>query len=81
MSFKDTDTRKSLPEFDARKLMEIAIAEMKKSVSEAREDKVPPAVGAVIWFPKENGTRQRIEVNCEKAIMANSLCSNENWAI
>ena len=53
MSFKDTDTRKSLPEFDARKLMEIAIAEMKKSVSEAREDKVPPAVGAVIWFPKE----------------------------
>lgn len=53
MSFKDTDTRKSLPEFDARKLMEIAIAEMKKSVSEAREDKVPPAVGAVIWFPRE----------------------------
>ena len=32
--------------------MEIAIAEMKKSISEARDDKVPPAVGAVIWFPK-----------------------------
>jgi ATP-dependent DNA helicase RecG len=53
MSVKDPDTRKSLKEFDARKLMEIAIEEMNKSVSEPRDDKVPPAVGAVIWFPEE----------------------------
>ena len=33
--------------------MEISIEEMKKSIPEVRGDKVPPAVGAVIWFPKE----------------------------
>lgn len=38
--------------FDARKYMELAIEEMKKSRNEPRPDgKVPPKVGAVIVFP------------------------------
>ena len=41
--------------FDARKLMEIAVQVMKKSIPEDRGDnKIPPAVGAVIWIPDEN---------------------------
>src|SRR5689334_22864526 len=36
--------------FDKRKLMEMAVEEMKKSISEARPaDDVPPKVGAVFW--------------------------------
>jgi ATP-dependent DNA helicase RecG len=50
MSFKDTETRKSLKEFDARKLMEIAVETMKSSRNEPRDDgKISPSVGAVIW--------------------------------
>ena len=44
----------TLKAFDARKLMEIAVEVMKESIPEDRGDaKVPPAVGAVIWFPDE----------------------------
>lgn len=52
MTFQKRDSLPSLPSFDARRLMEIAIEEMHKSVPEKRDDsKVPPKVGAVIWFP------------------------------
>ena len=45
---------KRLKAFDARKLMEIAIEVMRESIPEERDDiKVPPAVGAVVWFPAE----------------------------
>jgi ATP-dependent DNA helicase RecG len=38
--------------FDPRKLMQLAVEVMKKSVGEPRpEDDVPPKVGAVLWKP------------------------------
>lgn len=53
MSFQKNDHRPSLPEFDARRLMEIAIEAMKGSRNEPRDDgKISPAVGAVIWDKK-----------------------------
>ena len=53
MSFKHGETRKSLPKFDARRLMEIAVEAMKGSRNESRDDgKISPAVGAVIWDEK-----------------------------
>ncbi len=45
-------TELRLKKFDARKLCELAVLVMKSSVSEQRDDnKVTPAVGAVIYFP------------------------------
>lgn len=45
-------TELQLKKFDARKLCELAVLVMKSSVSEQRDDnKVTPAVGAVIYFP------------------------------
>ena len=38
-------------DFDAQKYMEMAIEEMKKSVSEPRDDKVSPKVGAILIKP------------------------------
>ena len=53
MSFQSNDNRPSLPEFDARRLMEIAVEAMKGSRNEPRDDgKISPAVGAVIWDEK-----------------------------
>ena len=41
--------------FNKRMLMELAVAEMKKSISEVRAaDDVPPKVGAVLWRPDQN---------------------------
>lgn len=48
----DTNKAYKLKDFDARKLMEVSIDVMKLSIPEDRGDKVPPAVGAVIWFPE-----------------------------
>ncbi len=54
-SHDSSGSRKKLSRFDARALMQIAIDEMHKSVAEPRDDgKVPPKVGAVIWFPDDN---------------------------
>ena len=45
-------TEFQLKKFDARKLCELAVLVMKSSVGERRDDnKVTPAVGAVIYFP------------------------------
>lgn len=44
--------KKTIPNFNARAYMELAIAEMNKSKNEPRPDgKVPPKVGAIIVFP------------------------------
>ena len=44
--------KKTIPTFNARAYMELAIAEMNKSKNEPRPDgKVPPKVGAIIVFP------------------------------
>ena len=53
-------TSKAKPKFDARKLMELAIDVMRKSVNEPRDDgKVSPKVGAVLY--KADGT---VETAC-----------------
>ena len=53
MSFQTNDNRPSLPGFDARRLMEIAVEAMKGSRNEPRDDgKISPLVGAVIWDEK-----------------------------
>ena len=49
--------------FDPRKLMQLAVDVMKKSVSEPRpDDDVPPKVGAVLWKPdSEDGMFGTVE--------------------
>jgi ATP-dependent DNA helicase RecG len=43
--------------FDARKMMDLAVEVMKKSVNEPRSDgSVPPKVGAVLWKPDGPGS-------------------------
>ncbi|TWT80456.1 hypothetical protein CA13_18730 [Planctomycetes bacterium CA13] len=49
----DTDKTYKLSKVNARKLMELSIDVVKLSIPEDRGDKVPPAVGALIWFPEE----------------------------
>lgn len=50
---RDSEARPvRMPKFDPNALMRLAIDEMHKSVPERRDDgKVPPSVGAVVWFP------------------------------